>query len=89
MPNDRQGDWWEVRQAPIGSAVAHTFRFHCHVYVASCVYDEPAPGRIFVQSDPIGLKWNLLTGGWNLGAAVFLPREGTAAICYSGQEDQK
>ena len=75
------------RPAPFRVSVTHAGQSNGHD--VSCVQDEPASERMSVQSDPIGLKWNLLTGGWNLGAAVFLPREGTAAICYSGQEDQK
>ena len=75
------------RPAPFRVSVTRAGQSNGHD--VSCEQDEPAPGRIFVQSEPIGLKWNLLTGGWNLGAAVFLPRDGTAAICYSGQEDQK
>lgn len=55
MPNECQLDPWEMYQAAIRYVVVPTALFGGHGYGGAYVYDELAPGRISVQSDPIGL----------------------------------
>jgi hypothetical protein len=69
-----------VLSNPVGDApnchrvwCAPTVQFGCNGYDVAYVYDAPAPGRMSVRSDPIGLARGINTYAPFLPCSYFVP----------------